>query len=421
MAFNFMAALGGFGRQVSANIESAKEFERQKEFRLEMLAEEEATKMRLARSSERRAQRKADKENAALLKTLGYSDAKASWIMKGGAAAVSMYTDYAQKAQARGIDVNTMLDTSLFVSDQQDPRNEAAVAATLGVKRDYTTAEPYEVDQTVLTSVLGEIEEPEKPKEYSSLEAGYAGTFSLIQVAKAEGDNDEVARLEGVLGEWEQKIIDAAKRNEDDEDETTQLFNDDSRGRIYKDALSESFQAYDFSTDMQGNITSKIAGREGIKHVARIEAASNLIDTATIKDDKGNVVATDQRLIQQADTLRKNAERSLYRYARNIVATKGGDESQKKFGYFKSEYADGSITPFTMGKALRDGDNGRYKIGDVIVVNKIVNGEAIPTIMVYTGMPTGETYRFTDGVEIQSMFFEAGTYTKSMIVQPTQY
>lgn len=420
MAFNFMAALGGFGRQVSENIESAKEFERQREFRLEMLAEEEATKMRLARSAERRAQRTKDKENAALLKTLGYSDAKASWIMKGGSAAVSMYTDYAQKAQARGIDVNTMLDSSLFISDQQDPRNEAAVAATLGFKREYTTAEPFEVDQTVMTSVLGEIEEPEKPKEYTSLEAGYAGTFSLIQVAKAEGDTDEVARLEGVLGEWEQKIIDEAKRNED-EPEPTKLFSDDSRARVYKDALTESFQAYDFTTDMQGNITSKIAGREGIKHVARLQASDNLVAQATIKDEKGNIVATDERLVQQANQLRRNAEQDLYNYARNIVANRGGNQAQQKFGYFKSEYTDGSVTPFTMSKALRDGDNGRYKIGDVIVVNKIVNGEAIPTIMVYTGMPTGETYRFTDGVEVQSKFFEAGNYTKSMLVEPSQY
>lgn len=420
MAFNFMAALGGFGRQVSANIESAKEFERQREFRLEMLAEEEATKMRLARSAERRAQRTKDKENAALLKTLGYSDAKASWIMKGGSAAVSMYTDYAQKAQARGIDVNTMLDSSLFTSDQQDPRNEAAVAATLGFEREYTTAEPFEVDQTVMTSVLGEIKEPEKPKEYTSLEAGYAGTFSLIQIAKAEGDTKEVARLEGVLGEWEQKIVDAAKRNED-EPTPDELFTTDSRARVYKDALTEAFQAYDFTTDMQGNITSKIAGREGIKHVARIQAANNLVAQATIKDENDNVVATDERLTQQANQLRRNAETDLTNYARNIVAQKGGSKEQQKFGYFKSEYADGSITPFTMGKALRDGNNGRYKIGDVIVVNKIVNGEAIPTIMVYTGIPTGETFRFTDGVEIQSMFFEAGNYTKSMIVEPSQY
>jgi hypothetical protein len=419
MAFNFGAFVGGMSRQVSENVESAKQFEREKQFRLDMLAEEEATKMRLARASERRAQRKQDQQNAALLKSMGYSDAKASWIMKGGTAAVSMYTDYAQKAQARGIDVNTMLDSSLFTSDQQDPRNEAAVAATLGFERDYKTAEPFEVDQTVMTSVLGEVKEPEKPKEYTSLEAGYAGTFSLIQIAKAEGDKEEVARLEGVLNEWEQQIIAEAKRNED-EPEPTQLFNDDSRGRIYKDALSESFQAYDFTTDMQGNITSKIAGREGIKHVARIEAAANLIDTATIKDEQGNIVATDQRLIQQAETLRKNAERSLYSYARNIVATKGGDDTQKTYGYFKSEYADGSITPFTMAKALRDGDNGRYKIGDVIVVNKDVNGEVVPTIMVYTGIPSGQVYKFTDGVEVQSMFFEAGKYSRSMIIEPSQ-
>lgn len=54
MAFNFMAALGGFGRQVSENIESAKEFQRQKDFKLELLAEEEATQNRLRKSAERK-------------------------------------------------------------------------------------------------------------------------------------------------------------------------------------------------------------------------------------------------------------------------------------------------------------------------------------------------------------------------------
>jgi len=414
MAFNFGAFVGGMSRQVSENVESAKQFEREKQFRLDMLAEEEATKMRLARASERRAERKQDAQNAALLKSMGYSDAKAAWIMKGGTAAVSMYTDYAQKAQARGIDVNTMLDSSLFTSDQQDPRNESAVAATLGFERDYKTAEPFEVDQTIMTSVLGEVKEPEEPKQYGTLEAGYAGTFSLIQAAKAEGDMDEVARLEGVLGEWEQKIIQESKRNED-EPEPTELFNSDSRARVYKDALTESFQAYDFTTDMQGNITSKIAGREGIKHVARLQASDNLVAQATIKDEKGNIVATDERLTQQANQLRRNAEQDLTNYARNIVADRGGNEAQKKFGYFKSDIVEGEVQPIKLGAALRNGDNGQYKIGDVIVVNKKVNGADVRVIMVYTGMPTGETYKFTDGYELQSKFFEAGNFYDSMI------
>ena len=52
--FDFGAFLGGMGEQISENIESAKAFNREKDFRLEMLAEEEATKNRLAKSAERR-------------------------------------------------------------------------------------------------------------------------------------------------------------------------------------------------------------------------------------------------------------------------------------------------------------------------------------------------------------------------------
>ena len=54
MGFNFSAFVGGMGEQISENIESAKAFQREKDFRLEMLAEEEATKARLAKSEARR-------------------------------------------------------------------------------------------------------------------------------------------------------------------------------------------------------------------------------------------------------------------------------------------------------------------------------------------------------------------------------
>ena len=53
--FNFGQFLGGMSRQISENIEDSKKFQREKDFRMEMLAEEEATKERLAKSAERRA------------------------------------------------------------------------------------------------------------------------------------------------------------------------------------------------------------------------------------------------------------------------------------------------------------------------------------------------------------------------------
>ena len=406
-----MAALGGFGRQVSENIESAKEFERQKEFRLEMLAEEEATKMRLARSSERRAQRKADAENAALLKTLGYSDAKASWIMKGGSAAVNMYTDYAQKAQARGIDVNTMLDTSLFVSDQQDPRNESAVAATLGFEREYDTSEPFQVDQTIMTSVLGEVEEPEKPKQYTSLEAGYAGTFSLIQVAKAEGDTDEVARLEGVLGEWEQKIIDEAKRNED-EPPPNELFNKDSRARIVTDAYRFAYRDQEFQTDINGTIISKLEGKEGQAIIARMNAADSIISQAQIEDEDGSVVATDNRLLNNGQRILETAKRNLTTYGQGIADAEPSDTN--KFKYIKNEVTDsGKYKPISVNAAIDNANRGRYKTGDVIIIAKKdpTTNAIVQKVYVYTNRKDLED----EGVEIQgtvyyNMFHDAGVY-----------
>jgi len=70
MGFNFGAFLGGMGEQISENIESAKAFNREKDFRLEMLAEEEATKNRLAKSD---ARRKKNEEMEELTATLaGY-------------------------------------------------------------------------------------------------------------------------------------------------------------------------------------------------------------------------------------------------------------------------------------------------------------------------------------------------------------
>lgn len=89
MAFNFMAALGGFSRQVSENIESEKQFNREKKFRMDMLAEEEATKQRLAESADRKAKQELleqvtdglayyipQEDAAAVVKTYGVNQAK---------------------------------------------------------------------------------------------------------------------------------------------------------------------------------------------------------------------------------------------------------------------------------------------------------------------------------------------------------
>ncbi len=414
MGFDFGAFVGGMSRQISENIESAKEFNREKDFRLEMLAEEEATKERLARSSERRAQRKQDEQNLALLKSMNISDAKAGWILKGGNTAVSNYVDYAQAALARGINPDEMLESSMFVEDHNDPRNEAAMMATI---RDYDTVEPFTVRQDIMTSVLGEVEEPKEPKQYTSLEAGHAGTYSLLQKAKLDKNQDEVTRLEGVLGEWKTKIEqDIAMRREDGEDDAgtnDQYFNDDSYGRIEKDQLMFALNDYDFP-NLDGKITAKLEGRVGISHIAKLVAADNMEKIAMVgKDKKTQQEIIDSRMLGASLRLRENAERRLRSYGRSIVSTDGNTDSKTKtFGYLKNEKTEsGDLIPVNFKTGLRMANNGQLKEGDVIVVRVRENGISVDRIKVYTGLENRDTPTYRIGEFTYTNFFhDAGEH-----------
>lgn len=397
MAFNFGAFVGGMSRQISENIETEKEFQRQKDFRLEMLAEEEATKMRLASAAERKEQRKRDKEQAGILKAVGFSDAKAAWIMKGGAAAVNQYVDYANAAAARGIDPDTMIASELFSTDQQDPRNEAAIAATLGVDRSFTNEAILRRDTDVMTSVLGEIKKPEKTKEYATLQAGYAGTFSLLQAAKEAKDQGEIDRLTGVLGEWEAQI---SKASEDSKNEP-EWFSKDSRTRIVRDALTLARQDQQFAVDMDGVITSKLQGREGPAAVAKLNAAASIASTAAVADK-----VTDQRLLTQANNLRNEAYNTLDKFGQRVAYSQGKDEDIKAFSYFKSDINEIK----TIEQELIKSNRGGFRVGDVVIVKeKDASGAVVNRIKVYTGIATRRV-ETSDGIILFDYFHDAGVY-----------
>lgn len=404
MGFNFGAFVGGLSTGMVKGIEDAEE----RQFKFDMLAEEEATRLRLARASERRADRKALDERIASLKAIGLSDAKAAWVAKGGSSVVSQYLDWGGKALAKGINPDTMLDSSLFSSDLQDPRNEAAMAASLGqpLKRKYTTSEPFELRTDIMTGVLGEDKE-DKVKQYGSVAAGYAGTFSLLQDAKDRKDPDDIARYTTTLGEWEKQLEEEIARNKDDSADTTSYFNDDSYARVQKDELTEAYSSYDFVTDVNGNITAKLEGREGVKYVAQLSAANRIEDIAAI----GDTGIVDKRMQQRAESIRTEADRKLRTYARGVVYSDGGkDDATKKFGYLKVQRdADNNIIPMNYKDAIIDGDNGKYKVGDVVVAKVRVDGVVVNKIFVWTGLATGNTYDI-GGNTIESGWVDAGFY-----------
>jgi len=396
MAFNFGAFIGGLSTGVVKGIEDLEE----RNFKFDMLAEEEATRMRLARSAERRADRKSKEEQAGLLKAMGFSDAKAAWIMKGGAAAVNQYVDYAVAAKTRGIDPDAMLDSSMFSEDQNDPRNEAAMAASLGQERTYDTTEPFRIDTDIMTSVLGEVKKPEKPKEYSSLEAGHAGTFSLLQAAKADCNAAEVTRLEGVLKEWQTKINEA---NPEVKEEVS-WFNEDSRSRVIRDSLALARQDQEFSVDMDGNITSKLQGREGPAAIAKLNAAADIANIANVAEG-----VVDERLMSQANQLKSSAFTALDRFGQRVASTAGEAKDISSYGYFKttkSESGEMQTQPFL--SEIQKANRGAYKAGDVVLVKQKVNGVMTTRIKVYTGIPVA-TVQYQNRT-LYDYFHDAGEY-----------
>jgi len=393
MAFNFGAFLGGMSEGIVDTIE-AKEEELST---IKIMDAEAATRERLAKNSERREDNKRNTENIGILKSLGYSDAQASWILKGGSSSVALYSDFATKAMAKNIDPQTILGSSLINSDQQDPRNESSL---LSVDREGTEIESsYGIKTDVISEILGEGKK--KPKEYTSLQAGHAGTFSLLQAAKADGDTAEVNRLTGILSDWKKQIDKASPEVKSE----TQWFSKESRGRIIKDALTLARQDLDFTVDIDGNITSKIEGRKGPAAIAKLNAAASIAADAEV--EKGVI---DEQLLGKAQRLKDTALNALTSFGRSVTNSAGQADEIKSFSYFKTQKnADGTMLPKNFIDEIRSSNSGSYKAGDVVLVKQKVNGIDTVRIKVFTGIPTQKVD--DQGTSLLVMFHDAGEYS----------
>jgi hypothetical protein len=396
MGFNFGAFIGGMSQGAAKGMRENEE----RQFRFDMLAEEEATKLRLQRSAERRAENKLSEENVNMLKSLGFTDAQSSWILKGGSSTVALYSDFATQALSKGIDPSTILDSSLIHSDQQDPRNESAL---LTVNREVDeSADIYELQTGVLGEILGEGKK--KPKEYATLQAGHSAAVSRLIDAKTKygkGSKEYLAE-ESVLNDWKQRIKDAAAETKNQ----TEWFSIESRGRIVKDALSEARQDLDFTVDMDGNITSKLEGRGGPAAVAKLNAAAEISARATVEDG-----VVDQILFDKAERLKDAAYTTLTSFGRTVVSEQE-DKTLKKFGYFKTQKnADGTMSPTDVVTEVQKGLAGEYRVGDVILVKEKVEGIDTIRIKVFTGI-LGRAIKLENGKVIYDMFHDAGEYTE---------
>ena len=152
MGFNFGAFLGGMGTQISENIESEKKFQREKDFRLEMLGEEEATKMRLAKAEEKRLQRTKDAELAGRLKANGFDVGRSAFIMAQGTGYAEEMLALATQAHANGLNPNTMLKYADGIKEMRQMVGPPG-SRKLMFPTDFDYTDAFIQDTDIMTSV----------------------------------------------------------------------------------------------------------------------------------------------------------------------------------------------------------------------------------------------------------------------------
>lgn len=272
-----MAALGGFGRQVSENIESQKEFDRQKEFKLELLAEEEATKMRLARASERKQQRAKDKAMAGKLKALGFSEDRIAFAMAQGTGYAEGIADIASVAMAKGKNPNTLLT----YSDTMDQFKQLSGTERDGVLGpvdptkipegfDYSTAFTQNVELT--TSVLTE-QEDEDTQEFNNLDELY--THFKNEQFQYDVGSDEWKAIDKKLENIRTDMHEIAKQKDTStppDDTPDPLISQNQYNNDIRTARAAVSGKYNLGT-LEGEFTAQETGKQAVSTVAELEAA----------------------------------------------------------------------------------------------------------------------------------------------------
>ena len=276
MAFNFMAALGGFGRQVSANIESAKEFQREKEFKLELLAEEEATKMRIARAGERKAQREKDKATAGKLKALGFSDDRIAFAIAQGTGYADGIADIASVALSNGKDPNTLLTYSsdmdqfrkLSGTEKDGIRVGSADMSKIPEGFDYSSAFTQDTDLTI--SLLTEKKEP---REFNTLDELFTSvTEEMMDISPSDDKWLELANKKRQILENMHAVANYKDTSKDPTKTTPDLISQNQFNNDIKSNRISVAGKYNLKT-LEGEFSDIEEGQQIDSQIAEVDAA----------------------------------------------------------------------------------------------------------------------------------------------------
>tara|TARA_B100001094_G_scaffold332035_1_gene402469 strand:+ start:1142 stop:2344 length:1203 start_codon:yes stop_codon:yes gene_type:complete len=299
--FDFGAFLGGMGEQISENIESAKAFNREKDFRLDMLAEEEATKNRLAKSKERKEKNELVQKLTESLSIHIGADNAAAMIKTHGVGGANIFLD---KANSYEGDLSTAIKLPEIKNGTFG--DDLVAAPTLSQML------PFE----------------EKPEKLATTIAGWQINFAReMDEANAMADGDEKKNTIAALNSKKEQFLNVLGETE----EVKRAKEKAKEGGFYTDAQMRAM--YDAKRDSSFGILTGFAGaREN--YVSEVKGANTLPFSdyqASIQlYEENKTMMNDKYLTTFATNSAKNAKNALYVHATEILRQTRGDANTKQ-------------------------------------------------------------------------------------------
>jgi len=344
MGFNFGAFVGGMSRQISENIEDAKKFNREKDFRLEMLAEEEATKERLAKSKERKEKNELVQKLTESLSIHIGADNAAAMIKTHGVGGANIFLD---KANSYEGDLSTAIKLPEIKNGTFG--DDLVAAPTLSQML------PFE----------------EKPEKLATTIAGWQINFAKeMDAANAMTDGNEKTNTIAALNSKKEQFLNILG----DTEEVKRAKEKAKKGGFYSDAQMRAM--YDAKRDSSFGILTGFAGaREN--YVSEVKGANTLPFSdyqASIQLYEENKNMMDDKFLTKfATTSAKNAKNALYVHATEILRQTRGDASKKEIAadtYPRIEKAADGILTEDQFDTLSKTDGALRQRGVYIIKNK---------------------------------------------------
>lgn len=363
MGFNFGAFVGGFSKQLVADLEA----EEERKYEMEKIAQTEAMRQRAAASSRRRSEQLATEKMMGAL-SMFYGPDVAAQIAQRGSTAVEFAMDAGQKAAQKGLDPNALWRMPGTDGDMTNPATQAAFDETIAVaqapKAEITAGADGAPAPTITTGAFGLNRDvyAQVYGEPTELANSYGAAIARIS-QKLQQTKDEPTRAK-LEAERDALIADYAKFSEAGREPTKEensVFNFGTLSSAVNETLRNARTRYGFQTDIEGNILNMTEGTEHKSYIAELSAAQTLEATYGPLNDSG--------MNARISDLTTQATRDLAEYGRRTIAE--GNSRRLK--------AEPDVASFATNL-----NAGQYRVGDVITYRD-ANGNL--NYAIYTGIP----------------------------------